>query len=151
MLRFYQSLDLDSCLWKFESYYDMSELIKECGGSISTSAQVKNSAQSSLEIILPFYVSYLYHSITGEDGWVEFNHHTFFQVTALYNTGLMSENGVGFSQNQDYKGKLYLTRLLIRESDKRLQVSFRTKALFNGLFVLKAKGIFLNFSIFLVD
>ncbi|XP_047126620.1 FRAS1-related extracellular matrix protein 2 isoform X2 [Hydra vulgaris] len=136
-VRFYQNLDLDLCLWKFESHYDMSELINECEGSISTNDQIKSLNQAVLNIILPFYVSYLHHS--GEDGWIEFQHQTFFHIKAQYETAIISENGVKNFKN--FKGNLYLKKVSIRESDKRLQVTFKTKALFNGLFILQTKGL----------
>lgn len=40
-LRFYRNLNLEACLWEFTSYYDMSELLNECGGSIGTDGQVR--------------------------------------------------------------------------------------------------------------
>lgn len=39
-LRFYRNLNLEACLWEFSSYYDMSELLTECGGTIGTDGQV---------------------------------------------------------------------------------------------------------------
>lgn len=39
-LRFYRNLNLEACLWEFSSYYDMSELLNDCGGSIGTDGQV---------------------------------------------------------------------------------------------------------------
>jgi len=41
-LRFYRNLNLEACLWEFTSYYDMSELLNDCGGSIGTDGQVDN-------------------------------------------------------------------------------------------------------------
>ncbi|KAF5898203.1 FRAS1-related extracellular matrix protein 2-like, partial [Clarias magur] len=38
-LRFYRNLNLEACLWEFVSYYDMSELLTDCGGSIGTDGQ----------------------------------------------------------------------------------------------------------------
>lgn len=40
-LRFYRNLNQEACLWEFNSYYDMSELLNDCGGSIGTDGQVK--------------------------------------------------------------------------------------------------------------
>lgn len=40
-LRFYRNLNLEACLWEFSSYYDMSELLSECGGSVGTDGQVR--------------------------------------------------------------------------------------------------------------
>lgn len=39
-LRFYRSLNLEACLWHFVSYYDMSELLTACGGTVGTDGQV---------------------------------------------------------------------------------------------------------------
>lgn len=48
-LRFYQNLNLEACLWEFNSYYDMSELLTDCSGSIGTDGQVCGTeAPSSL-------------------------------------------------------------------------------------------------------
>lgn len=41
-LRFYRNLNLEACLWEFTSYYDMSELLSDCGGTIGTDGQVSN-------------------------------------------------------------------------------------------------------------
>lgn len=39
-LRFYKNLNLQACLWEFTSYYHMSELLSDCGGTIGTDGQV---------------------------------------------------------------------------------------------------------------
>lgn len=39
-LRFYRNLNLEACLWEFNSYYDMSELLTDCSGTIGTDGQV---------------------------------------------------------------------------------------------------------------
>ncbi len=41
-LRFYRNLNLEACLWEFSSYYDMSELLSDCGGTIGTDGQVSS-------------------------------------------------------------------------------------------------------------
>lgn len=43
-LRFYRNLNLEACLWEFTTYYDMSELLNDCGGSIGTDGQVGKRA-----------------------------------------------------------------------------------------------------------
>lgn len=52
-LRFYRNLNLEACLWEFTSYYDMSELLSDCGGSIGTDGQVGvlPFIQSDIEIL----------------------------------------------------------------------------------------------------
>lgn len=59
-LRFYRNLNLEACLWEFSSYYHMSELLTDCGGTIGTDGQVgpsvcvaqKFRCQPSLSIYL---------------------------------------------------------------------------------------------------
>lgn len=48
-LRFYRNLNLEACLWEFTSYYDMSELLSDCGGTIGTDGQV---SISTFELLL---------------------------------------------------------------------------------------------------
>ncbi len=45
-LRFYRNLHLEACLWEFVSYYDMSELLNNCGGTIGTDGQVRKEMES---------------------------------------------------------------------------------------------------------
>lgn len=40
-LRFYRNLNLEACLWEFNAYYEMSELLDECGGLVGTDGQVR--------------------------------------------------------------------------------------------------------------
>lgn len=40
-LRFYRNLNLEACLWEFASYYDMSELLTDCGATVGTDGQVR--------------------------------------------------------------------------------------------------------------
>lgn len=46
-LRFYRNLNLEACLWEFSSYYHMSELLTDCGGTIGTDGQVGLGPPSS--------------------------------------------------------------------------------------------------------
>lgn len=48
-LRFYRNLNLEACLWEFSSYYDMSELLNDCGGSIGTDGQVRMLGTSIIQ------------------------------------------------------------------------------------------------------
>lgn len=52
-LRFYRNLNLEACLWEFTSYYDMSELLNDCGGTIGTDGQVSLSSFELLVIAYP--------------------------------------------------------------------------------------------------
>lgn len=51
-LRFYRNLNLEACLWEFVSYYDMSELLADCGGTIGTDGQVQVLTSESCCLVL---------------------------------------------------------------------------------------------------
>jgi len=36
----FRNLNLEACLWEFTTFFDMSELLSECGGNIGTDGQV---------------------------------------------------------------------------------------------------------------
>ena len=38
---FFRNLNLEACLWEFTTFFDMSELLSECGGNIGTDGQVR--------------------------------------------------------------------------------------------------------------
>lgn len=40
-IQLYRHLNLKSCLWTFDAYYDMTELIDVCGGSVTADFQVR--------------------------------------------------------------------------------------------------------------
>ncbi|KAJ6657516.1 hypothetical protein lerEdw1_002451 [Lerista edwardsae] len=78
-IQLYKHLNLKSCIWTFDAYYDMTELI-----------DVRDSAQSFLTVHVPLYVSYIY--VTAPRGWASLEHHTemefsFFYDTVLWRTG----------------------------------------------------------------
>ncbi len=39
-IQLYKHLNLKSCIWTFDAYYDMTELIDVCGGSVTADFQV---------------------------------------------------------------------------------------------------------------
>lgn len=39
-IQLYKHLNLKSCIWTFDAYYDMTELIDICGGSVTADFQV---------------------------------------------------------------------------------------------------------------
>lgn len=40
-IQLYKHLNLKSCIWTFDAYYDMTELIDVCGGSVTADFQVR--------------------------------------------------------------------------------------------------------------
>ncbi|XP_007496032.2 extracellular matrix organizing protein FRAS1 isoform X2 [Monodelphis domestica] len=130
-IQLYKHLNLKSCTWTFDAYYDMTELIDVCGGSVTADFQVRDSAQSFLTVHVPLYVSYIY--VTAPRGWASLDHHTemefsFFYDTVLWRTGIQTESVLS--------ARLQIIRIYIRE-DGRLVIEFKTHAKFRGYFVME--------------
>uniref|UniRef100_A0A4W6CQ63 Fraser extracellular matrix complex subunit 1 n=1 Tax=Lates calcarifer TaxID=8187 RepID=A0A4W6CQ63_LATCA len=128
-IQLYKHLNLKSCIWTFDAYYDMTELIDVCGGSVTADFQVRDSAQSFLTVQVPLYVSYIY--VTAPRGWASLEHHTemefsFFYDTVLWRTGIQTDSVLS--------ARLQIIRIYIRD-DGRLVIEFKTHAKFRGQFV----------------
>ncbi|XP_017206108.3 FRAS1-related extracellular matrix protein 2 [Oryctolagus cuniculus] len=140
-LRFYRNLNLEACLWEFVSYYDMSELLTDCGGSIGTDGQVLNLVQSYVTLRVPLYVSYVFHSPVGVGGWQHFDLKSELRLTFVYDTAILWNDGIGSPPEAELQGSLYPTSMRIGE-EGRLAVNFKTEAQFHGLFVLSHPASF---------
>ncbi|XP_034024301.1 FRAS1-related extracellular matrix protein 2-like isoform X1 [Thalassophryne amazonica] len=133
-LRFYRNLNLEACLWEFTSYYDMSELLSDCGGTIGTDGQVLNLVQSYVTLRVPLHVSNVFHSPVGAGGWQHFDLQSELRLTFVYDTAILWRDGIGSPPEAELQGALYPTSMRIN-SQGRLVVNFRTEARFRGLFV----------------
>ncbi|XP_012944319.2 FRAS1-related extracellular matrix protein 2, partial [Aplysia californica] len=141
-LRFYRHLDLESCLWKFENYFDMSELLTDCGGQINTDGQVLNIKQSYVSMRVPLYVSYVFHSPVARGGWLHYDMTSRLQLTFVYDTSILWQNGISSSSadgDTGMQGYMYPTSMRLDDEGK-LVVSFRTEARFRGQFVATHPG-----------
>ncbi|NXQ66192.1 FREM2 protein, partial [Quiscalus mexicanus] len=134
-LRFYRNLNLEACLWEFSSYYDMSELLTDCGGTIGTDGQVLNLMQSYVTLRVPLYVSYVFHSPVGVGGWQHFDLQSELRLTFVYDTAILWKDGIGSPPEAELQGSLFPTSMRISE-EGRLVVNFKTEARFHGLFVM---------------
>eukprot|EP00062_Callorhinchus_milii_P007006 gi/632948132/ref/XP_007889422.1/ PREDICTED: FRAS1-related extracellular matrix protein 2 [Callorhinchus milii] len=134
-LRFYRNLNLEACLWEFVSFYDMSELLTDCGGTIGTDGQVLNLVQSYVTLRVPLYVSYVFHSPVGVGGWQHFDLQSELRLTFVYDTAILWRDGIGSPPEAELQGALYPTSMRIN-NEGRLVVNFRTDARFRGLFVM---------------
>ncbi|XP_064861131.1 LOW QUALITY PROTEIN: FRAS1-related extracellular matrix protein 2a [Oncorhynchus nerka] len=133
-LRFYSNLNLEACLWGFTSYYNMSELVTDCGGTIRTDGQVLNLVQSYVTLRVPLHVSYVFHSPGGAGGWQHFDLQSELRLTFVYDTAMLWKDGIGSPPQAELQGVLYPTSMRINEQG-HLVVNFKTKARFRGLFV----------------
>lgn len=59
-LTMYKHLDLKKCLWTFEAWYHITDLVDLCGGRAVSDFQVKGRGQTYLTVRVPLHVSYLY-------------------------------------------------------------------------------------------
>uniref|UniRef100_A0A8C6NWB8 FRAS1 related extracellular matrix 2b n=1 Tax=Nothobranchius furzeri TaxID=105023 RepID=A0A8C6NWB8_NOTFU len=133
-LRFYRNLNLEACLWNFTSYYDISELLSVCGGTIGTDGQVLNLVQSYLTLRVPLHVSYVFHSPVGAGGWQHLDLQSELRLTFVYDTAILWREGIGSPPEAELQGALYPTSMRINVQGQ-LVVNFRTEARFRGLFV----------------
>uniref|UniRef100_A0A3P8SR40 FRAS1 related extracellular matrix 2b n=1 Tax=Amphiprion percula TaxID=161767 RepID=A0A3P8SR40_AMPPE len=133
-LRFYKNLNLEACLWEFTCYYDMSELLSDCGGTIGTDGQVLNLVQSYVTLRVPLHVSYVFHSPVGAGGWQHFDLQSELRLTFVYDTAILWRDGIGSPPEAELQGALYPTSMRIN-GQGQLVVNFRTEARFRGLFV----------------
>uniref|UniRef100_H3DK22 Fras1 related extracellular matrix 3 n=1 Tax=Tetraodon nigroviridis TaxID=99883 RepID=H3DK22_TETNG len=138
-LRFYRNLNLEACLWEFTSYYDMSELLNECGGSIGTDGQVLNLVQSYVTLRVPLFVSYVFHSPVAVGGWQHFDLQSELKLTFVYDTAILWQDGIGSPPESELQGAMYPTSMRINE-EGRLVVNFKTEARFRGQFVMSHPG-----------
>nr|XP_029506878.1 FRAS1-related extracellular matrix protein 2-like [Oncorhynchus nerka] len=149
-LRFYRNLNLEACLWEFNSYYDMSELLTTCGGSIGTDGQVLNLVQSYVTLRVPLYVSYVFHSPVAVGGWQHFDLQSELKLTFVYDTAILWQDGIGSPPEAELQGSMYPTSMRINE-EGRLVVNFKTEARFRGQFVMSHPGTTLSSMVMCAD
>ena len=125
-LLLYKHLNLKTCIWTFDAWYHMTDLVDLCGGHAVSDFQVTNGGQTYLTVRVPLHVSYLY--ATAPIGWGSLEHRTemefsFYYDTVLWKTGLETGGQLG--------GKLQVMRILIADNGK-LVIDFKTHAKFRG-------------------
>ena len=139
-LRFYKNLDLESCMWNFNSYYDISEILQYCAATVTTDGASRDPAQSQLTLRVPLFVSFIYRLSTAAGDWVHYDHATFLRLSLAYDTAVLLKDGVQTPDGATLSGDLWPTSIAIRENDKRLVVRFKTKTKFRGIFLLQKTG-----------
>uniref|UniRef100_A0A8D0L5A9 FRAS1 related extracellular matrix 3 n=1 Tax=Sphenodon punctatus TaxID=8508 RepID=A0A8D0L5A9_SPHPU len=149
-LRFYRNLNLEAFLWEFNSYYDMSELLTDCSGSIGTDGQVLNLVQSYVTLRLPLYVSYVFHSPAAVGGWQHFDLQSEWRLTFVYDTAILWKDGIGSPPEAELQGSLYPTSMRIND-EGRLVVNFRTEIRFRGQLVMSHPGTSLSSMVMSAD
>ena len=136
-LRFYKNLDLESCLWTFNSYFDISELTQYCGASVTSDQQSRQISQSQLTVRVPLHVSYVYRVPRTRGDWMHYDHTMHLRLHLSYDTAVMLNNGVQTPEGDLFSGELWPTAISVSEKDKRLVVNFKTKTKFRGVYLIK--------------
>ncbi|XP_074087677.1 FRAS1-related extracellular matrix protein 3 [Macrotis lagotis] len=142
-LRFYHNLNLDACLWEFSNYYDISELLTACGGSISADGQVLNLVQSYVTLRVPLFVSYVFHSPAIVGDWQHFDLQSELRLTFVYDTTILWKDGTGSPPGSELQGTLHPMSMRINE-EGQLVVNFQTEIRFRGQFVMSHPGTSLS-------
>ncbi|XP_076458587.1 LOW QUALITY PROTEIN: extracellular matrix organizing protein FRAS1-like [Babylonia areolata] len=129
-LGLYRHLDLKRCIWTFDAFYHMAELVDICGGRVVSDFTVKDQTRTHLTVRVPLHVSYLFAA--APVGWTSLEHRTemelaFYYSSVLWRAGLETEGRLG--------GKLQIKRILIGR-DGKLVIEFRTQAKFRGVYVI---------------
>ncbi|KAM9295746.1 LOW QUALITY PROTEIN: FRAS1-related extracellular matrix protein 3 [Morus bassanus] len=137
-LCFYQNLNVEACLWEFNSYYDKSELLTDCSGSTGTDGQVLNLVQSYVILWVPL-VSYVFHFPAAVGDWQHFDLQSELRLTFLYDTATLWKDGIGSPPESELQGSLYPMSMQIND-EGRLVVNFRTEIHFWGQLMMSHPG-----------
>uniref|UniRef100_A0AAY5KU18 Calx-beta domain-containing protein n=1 Tax=Esox lucius TaxID=8010 RepID=A0AAY5KU18_ESOLU len=138
-LGFYNSLNLEACVWSFSGYYSISQLLSDCGGTIGTEGQVLNAVQSYVTLRVPLFVSYVFYSPMATGGWLTFDLRSDLRMTFTYDTSILWHDGIGSPPDAPLQGSLYPTSMRIN-GEGCLVVTFKTEARFRGHFILTHPG-----------
>jgi hypothetical protein len=129
----YNSLDVETCIWNFEQVYSMEQLVDVCGGSMNSDGYASGGGQQSfLSTVVPLHVAYVFSSGTAEEPWTALTQSVQLEFSFAYSTVAFSD-GID-AIDGEFSGRLYPLKVIIRESDQRLQVELRTIAEFRGHF-----------------
>ncbi|XP_052795215.1 extracellular matrix protein 3-like isoform X1 [Mya arenaria] len=134
-LALYRNLDMSSCLWTFDAYYNMSELVSRCGALMDTDSQMPGSPQSFVVVKLPLFVSYLYFTPGMRDTWRAHEVSRYLTLKFVYGTGTMWDQAIQSNRHPaGLKAQLFPSGVRILE-DGRLVVRFKTVPKFRGQFL----------------
>lgn len=56
--------------------------------------QVQDLTQSYVSLVIPLYVSYVFHSTTAPGGWLHYDLSSKQRVTFVYDTALLLKRGI---------------------------------------------------------
>ncbi|KAH9519928.1 FRAS1- extracellular matrix protein 2 [Bulinus truncatus] len=134
-IQFYKNLDLKTCMWNYEKYFDFDELISMCGGQLNVDSQLPYIVQSYMSVNIPLHVSYIFHSPALEKNWLNLDLTSKLHLAFTYDTPTPWEKGINSSEvKSGLEGSIYPKSLVILD-DFRLSVTFDSSVKFHGHFL----------------
>lgn len=127
----YKHLDKISCMWKFEAWYSMTDLVNECGSRVVHNFDVEAASKSFVTVHQPLYVSYVYAK--APSGWASLDHQSVLEVSFYYDNVKFQTGAEVMSEPQ---GSVEILRVGITE-DGKMSMQLRTQALFKGICCLR--------------
>ena len=126
----YRHLNLKSCMWHFDAWYHMTELVDLCGGAVISDFEVRDAAHSYLTVRVPLYVSYVYTK--APTGWMSMEHRTELEFSFFYNT---MHWRAGLETDGKLSAHLQVLKIIIGK-DGNLVIDFKTRTKFRGQYKL---------------
>ncbi|XP_059478659.1 extracellular matrix organizing protein FRAS1-like [Neocloeon triangulifer] len=126
----YGNLDIRSCLWKFNAWFHMTELLDFCHGKVISEFKVADGGKNQMTIEVPLFVSYVTSS--GAEEWTSVEHRTAMEVSFLYSPLAWHK---GLQTEAKHSAKVKVTRVSANENGQ-IVIEFTSHALFRGHFIL---------------
>ena len=126
----YKHLDLRRCEWTFTAWYDMTELVQQCGGKVVSDFEIHDALKSHVTIQVPLYVSYVYAA--APSGWSALEHRTQLSLSILYDTMAWKAGlGTGPQPQEGLNGDLHIVKVSTNRHGN-LVIDFKTQTSFRG-------------------
>ncbi|XP_057381732.2 extracellular matrix organizing protein FRAS1-like [Daphnia carinata] len=133
-VRLYRHLDSTGCLWHFEAWYSMTELIQLCGGQVTSNFQTMNRGQVQVTVRVPLYVTLIGASTGSHQSWTSVEHQTEMEFSFSYASVLLGQRGVTESKLA-LAVQPHVTRVRTDPNNGRLVVEFQTETRFTGRYL----------------
>ncbi|GIZ02711.1 extracellular matrix protein FRAS1 [Caerostris extrusa] len=126
----YQHLNLKRCIWSFDAWYSMAELVQLCGGTVTSDFKARDTDQTYVTVLLPLYVTYVFAA--APSGWTTLEHRTELEFSFYYDTFLWKS---GSHADSSLNATVGIVRVGTNPAG-HMFFEFKTVAKFYGCFVL---------------
>lgn len=122
----YRHLNYLTCRWKFEAWFDLTDVVNYCGGRVTHNFDVEAASKSFVTVHQPLHVSYIFAK--APSGWASLDHQTTLEFSFYYDN-VKFQSGVDVMREP--QAAVQILRVGIGE-DGKMAVQFRTLAKFRG-------------------